>query len=205
MLFQCIKTTLTQIATPCFFLNNDCSCASPQFFRSVFLEQALDPEAVLDRAPPIPHEDLSPPPLKYRRARPCGPPLTSSGYGFVSAMHNQLCTKKATTFTTVVIDDVSKMLRGSGRSVIVKVDALLMNRQTLEDFYLLKLMGRLIRIEKSTQPKAKFVELLKIRWNSLEMLVLHFVKLFIFQLSNAGFFKKASRNASLKLIKEVFY
>ncbi|VDK40522.1 unnamed protein product [Taenia asiatica] len=138
-------------------------------FRSAFLEQALDPEAVLDRAPPITHEGLSPPPLNYRRPRPCGPPVTSAGYGFVTTMHDQLCTQKATTFTTVVINDVAMMPRGSDRSVVVKVDALLMNRHTPEDFYQLHLMGRLIRVEKSTRPKAKLVELLKIRWNSLEI------------------------------------
>ncbi|KAL5106563.1 hypothetical protein TcWFU_001117 [Taenia crassiceps] len=137
-------------------------------FRSVFLERALDPEAVLDRAPPIPHEDLPLPP-KYQRSYPCGPPLTSYGHGFVSVIHDQLCTQKVTSFTTVVISDVAKMPRGSGRSVIIKVDALLTNRHTPEYFYLLRLMERLIKVEKSTKPKAEFVKLLEIRWNNLEV------------------------------------
>ncbi|KAH9278718.1 hypothetical protein ECG_09330 [Echinococcus granulosus] len=91
-------------------------------FRTVFLEEALDPQAVLDRAPLVPYEDASPaPPLRHWRSHPCGPPLTAIGHGFVSTVHNQLCTQKATTFTTVLIGDVAKVPRGSGLSIIVKV------------------------------------------------------------------------------------
>ncbi|CDI97082.1 DNA methylase N 6 adenine specific [Echinococcus multilocularis] len=91
-------------------------------FRTVFLEEALDPQAVLDRAPLVPYEDASSlPPLRYWRSHPCGPPLTAIGHGFVSTVHNQLCTQKATTFTTVLIGDVAKVPRGSGLSIIVKV------------------------------------------------------------------------------------
>ncbi|EUB58846.1 hypothetical protein EGR_06270 [Echinococcus granulosus] len=139
-------------------------------FRTVFLEEALDPQAVLDRAPLVPYEDASPaPPLRHWRSHPCGPPLTAIGHGFVSTVHNQLCTQKATTFTTVLIGDVAKVPRGSGLSIIVKVNSFLMNRQTLEDFYLLRLIGRLVRVKKSTQPKVEIAELLTIRWNSSEI------------------------------------
>ncbi|VDM18370.1 unnamed protein product [Hydatigera taeniaeformis] len=110
-------------------------------FGSVFLEQTLDPQAVLERTLPIPHEVLLPPPSppqNYQPPRPCSPPLTSSGHGFVSIMYNQLCTQKATTFTTVLTGDVTMMPRGSDRSVIVKIEALLMNRESQEDFYRLR-------------------------------------------------------------------
>ncbi|VDD76570.1 unnamed protein product [Mesocestoides corti] len=116
---------------------------SAELFKSVYLEQALSPDSVLER---ITKSNLAEPRMQHGRSQSedCGAPVITYGQEYLTAAHPKLCKRHNTNFTITVTNAVAHLTRRSARAMVVKVVALLANQLGISFFYELRLIEKTI-------------------------------------------------------------